>query len=296
MLKSMTGFGKAIYEDEQLRVLVEARSINSKHADVSLQIPRSFTEQTLAWRNLIITYLHRGKIEVTVNYEAKQKAIPQIVVQDSLFKAYYKALEHLANEVGAPANNIFELALKTTGVITSATDKAFDIEAEEHINDKIEETIRVALQNCDQTREQEGKSLLQSISGYLYKITQELTLINSLETNRLDIIKTRLLEKFKPLALELPIDELRLEQELVYHLDKLDITEEKVRLFSHLTYFEKVMHQEEIAGKKLIFITQEIGRELNTMGVKANDAAIQQHVVVMKNELEKIKEQLQNIL
>ncbi|MHB9147755.1 MAG: YicC/YloC family endoribonuclease [Candidatus Amoebophilus sp.] len=296
MQKSMTGFGKAIYEDDQLRVSVEARSVNSKHADVSLQVPKLFTEQTLAWRNLIITYLHRGKIEVTVSYEAKQKATPQIVIQEPLFKAYYKMLEQLANDVSAHTNNIFDIALKTTGVMVNATDKAFDTEIDEHTRDKIEDTIRTALQKCDQTREEEGKTLLQSISSYLYKITQELALINSLDSNRLEVIRTRLLDKLKAISPELPIDELRLEQELVYHLEKLDITEEKVRLANHLAYFEKVMQHEEIAGKKLTFITQEIGRELNTLGVKANDATIQQYVIVMKNELEKIKEQLQNIL
>jgi len=292
----MTGFGKAVYEDNQLRIQVEAKSINAKYADVSLQIPKIFTEQTLAWRNLIISQLHRGKIDVTVSYESKQKANPQIVIQEPLFKAYYKMLEHLANEVGAPTSNIFDVALKTAGVIVNATDKAFDAEIDEHTKDKIEETIRIALQNCDQTREQEGKALLLSISGYLNKIKQELVSIETLDISRLENIKIRLLEKLKAINSELPIDELRLEQELVYHLDKLDITEEKVRLANHLAYFEQVMQDEEIPGKKLTFITQEIGRELNTLGVKANNAAIQQHVIVMKNELEKIKEQLQNIL
>jgi uncharacterized protein (TIGR00255 family) len=292
----MTGFGKATYEDEQLRIQVEVKSVNSKHADVSLQTPKSFIEQTISWRNLVITQLHRGKIEVAVNYEDKQKATPQIVIQEPLFKAYYKMLEHLANEVGAPTNNIFEIALKTAGVMVSTTDKTADVEADEHNKKKIEETIRVALQNCDQTREQEGKALLYSIGDYLSKIKHELVSIETLDTSRLEKIRIRLLEKLKTINSELPVDELRLEQELVYHLDKLDITEEKVRLTNHLAYFEKVMQQEELAGKKLTFITQEIGRELNTLGVKANDATIQQHIIVMKNELEKIKEQLQNIL
>ena len=292
----MTGFGKATYEDGQLRIQVEVKSINAKHADVSLQIPKSFTEQTLAWRNLIVAHLHRGKIEVAVSYEDKHNLTPQIVIQESLFKTYYKVLEHLANEVGAPANNIFDIALKTAGVMFSATDKTADTQAEEHTKDKIEETIRIALQHCDKTREQEGRALLHSISGYLSRIKQELVSIETLDSSRLEKIRIRLLEKLKSINLELPIDEFRLEQELVYHLDKLDITEEKVRLANHLSYFERVMQDEEIAGKKLIFITQEIGRELNTLGVKANDAAMQQHVIVMKNELEKIKEQLQNIL
>ncbi|OJW72807.1 MAG: YicC family protein [Candidatus Amoebophilus sp. 36-38] len=292
MLKSMTGFGKAIYEDEQLRVQIEVKSLNSKHADISLQVPKVFAEHAVGWKNLITAKLHRGKIDLHISYEYKQPANLQIGIQESLFKAYYNLLERLANEVGAPTNKIFQLALKSPGVMVSKGDSEVDAS----IQNKIEHTIQVALQKCDQARMEEGTILATTINTYLQKIAEGLASIEKLDPARSDAIKTKLKGKVESMNSELPIDEPRLEQELIYYLEKIDITEEKVRLATHLAYFENVMQTEELAGKKLGFIAQEIARELNTLGVKANDAAIQKHVIIMKNELEKIKEQLQNIL
>jgi uncharacterized protein (TIGR00255 family) len=288
----MTGFGRATYEDEQLRIHIEVKSLNSKYADVNLQIPRIFAEQTISWRNLITAQLHRGKIELNLMYEYKQKINPQIGIQEALFKSYYTMLERLANEVGAPTHKIFQLALKSPGVMVSAMND----EVNETLSTKIENVIQLALQKCDQARIQEGSILAESIKSYLQKISQELACIEKLDGNREEGMKARLMEKLRNINTEVPIDECRLEQEIVYYLDKIDITEEKVRLASHLAYFETVMQTEEMPGKKLIFIAQEIAREVNTLGVKANDITIQKHVIIMKNELEKIKEQLQNIL
>lgn len=290
----MTGFGKATYEDAQLRVHIEVKSLNSKYADISLQAPKIFNEYTIAWKNLIIETLNRGKIELNISYENKQITDSAVGIQEDLFKAYYIMLERLANEIGASTNKIFQLALKSPGVLASTKTK--DNEVDETIQKRIETILQEALQKCNEARLQEGTILAQTISGYLQKISEGLSYIEELDINREETIRVRLTEKLRNMLTEVPIDPFRLEQEVIYYIDKMDIAEEKTRLASHLAYFETVMQTEDLVGKKLAFIAQEIGRELNTLGVKANDMAIQKYVIIMKNELEKIKEQLQNIL
>lgn len=293
MLQSMTGFGKAIYEDDQLMICVEVKSVNAKYADINLQVPKNLTEQVLPWRNLIKTQLQRGKIDLLVNYVDKQQANPAWAVQESLFKAYYRNFERLAREVGACTDPIFQMAMQAPGVMLTNM-------AQEPIHtsvlQKIESTLQTALQRCNQARTQEGEILAKSIQGYLAKITQGLHQVDQLDTRRIIRIKEKLMERLNLLPATHPVDESRLAQEMIYYLEKLDFKEERVRLDSHLAYFEQVMHTDPLPGRNLSFITQEIGRELNTLGSKANDAAIQQHVTAMKNELEKIKEQLLNIL
>eukprot|EP01132_Coremiostelium_polycephalum_P000291 gene291-380_t len=289
----MTGFGKATYEDNTLRIQVEIKSVNAKHADVNLQTPPILIAYATAWRNILIDQLQRGRIEAIIHYDSKQGDDLPFSIQAPLFKSYYKMLEGLAHDVGAPTNDIFSFVLKRPEIMTRST--ATDATESEYLQ-RIEETLYVALQNCQQYRLAEGKKLASDIMGYLDQIQHNLTAIEALDTTRIDRVKARLLSKLQALLLSTSVDEQRLEQELVYHLDKLDITEEIARLKSHLAYFDQVMKEEKMAGKKLLFVVQEIGRELNTLGVKSGDAAIQQHIIIMKNELEKAKEQLQNIL
>ncbi|MEM7055309.1 MAG: YicC/YloC family endoribonuclease [Bacteroidota bacterium] len=292
MLKSMTGYGRAEFEDEELYVSATVKTLNAKHADVNLHLPSAFTAQEIAWRQLAITHLERGKIVLTINYESKRAATPSMQINRALFKAHYTMLQSLAEEVGAPATALFQLALQTPEVITKA-DNNITFAGYTQV---IERVIQEALQQCDQTRRKEGAMLAQNIATYLQHIKQGLASVEKLDANRIEAIREKLAAKLALLKGTYPVDENRLEQELIYYTERLDITEEKVRLSCHLAYFEAVMSSDQAVGKKLSFIAQEIGREINTIGSKSNDADIQKHVVLMKDELEKIKEQLQNIL
>jgi uncharacterized protein (TIGR00255 family) len=292
MLKSMTGFGRAHWEDGQVRIQVEVRSLNAKHADVSLRLPRVYSDKELAWKNLVVEPLERGRISLIVDYEYKQADIRQVEINQTLFKAYYSTLADLAKEVGSVDSDLFSITLKIPGVMGALEEAT----ADEAVIQKIESAIRAAVKECDQTRGEEGEVLARNIAGYLQHISQSLTEIEALDSHRVESIRLKLVDKISSLKSQLPIDENRLEQELIYYIERIDITEEKVRLAKHLAYFENVLYHEAVAGKKLGFIAQEIGREINTIGAKANDATMQKCVILMKDELEKIKEQLQNIL
>ena len=291
-LRSMTGYGQAHFEDNRLRISVEVKSINSKHADVSLKIPRAFSAQEVAWRNLVTAHLVRGKVMLTITYEHKLAASPVTYIDQELFKTYYDTLNKMAQEVGATSQEIFRLALQCPEVITKPEQ---DIDPE--VDEKILATVlKDALQQCDQSRQIEGAALAKKLSLYLENIKKCLAAVEKLAPTRKKAIREKLKANVVSLAATPPIDEERLEQELLYYVERLDITEEVVRLTQHLAYFEEVMESTQSEGKKLGFIAQEMGREINTIGAKANDAAIQKEVILMKEELEKIREQVQNIL
>ena len=292
MLQSMTGYGRAIAEDEHARISIEVKSLNAKQADVSMFVPKMCADQELAWKNLVIKHLERGRIVLTINYENKQPAIAQVRLNKPLFKAYYHRLHALAEEVGASTTALFQIALQAPEV----TPQVEASMADQSATQTIAATIEAAIQACKLTRQEEGRLLAQSMATYAQHIGQNLADLEALDAKRMQAIRIKLVDKLSPLQAKLPIDENRLEQELIYYIERLDITEEKVRLAKHLAYFEEVMHHQAAVGKKLGFIAQEIGREINTIGAKANDAALQKHVILMKEELEKIKEQLQNIL
>ncbi|MEM7382811.1 MAG: YicC/YloC family endoribonuclease [Bacteroidota bacterium] len=292
MLKSMTGYGQAVFEDDQYRVQVEVKTLNAKQAEVTLRCPSVFTAQEIPWRNLAISHLVRGKMLLAIDYEPRQAATPPISIDQALFKTYYKTLQTLANEVGAPTTALFPLAWNAPAVLQRA-DAALPTEEDIH---RIELTVRAALQQCDQVRSQEGIVLARHIDTYLQHIKQGLTCIEKIAPISREAIKDKLIAKVMALQDVQPVDKNRLAQELLYYTERLGITEEVVRLAQHLSYFEETMQRNQPVGKKLSFIAQEMGREINTIGAKAQDAAIQKQVVLMKDELEKIKEQLQNIL
>lgn len=288
----MTGYGQAVLENEQYRVQVEVKTLNAKQPEVTLRFPNAFTAQEIPWRNLAITHLIRGKILLAIDYDPKQAAEHPIPINQALFKAYYKTLQTLAEEVRAPATELFPLAWHAPAVlqkVDTTLPTAADIQ-------RIERAIQKALQQCDKVRSQEGAVLAQHIATYLQYIKQGLARIEKMAPISRGAMKDKLIAKLMALQDVQPVDENRLAQELLYYAEKLDITEETVRLAQHLNYFEEVMQSNQPVGKKLSFIAQEMGREINTMGAKAQDAAMQQQVVLMKDELEKIKEQLQNIL
>jgi uncharacterized protein (TIGR00255 family) len=292
MIKSMTGYGEANYKDDSLRISAEVRAINAKYADITLRLPKAFSAQEIAWRNLAVACLERGKIILSVTYERNDVTLSQTHINSTLFKRHYHILRSLAEEVGASTQVLFQLAMQFPEVIAKS-DQDVDHEENPQLFEKI---IQAALQQCDQSRQQEGAVLASKLSGYLQGIKKSLEEVRKLDPVRSKVIRKKLQESIKAVIAAHAMDETRLEQEVLYYLERLDITEEKVRLAQHLFYFEEVMRGPQSEGKKLGFIAQEIGREINTIGSKANDVAIQKEVILMKDELEKIKEQLQNIL
>ena len=292
MIQSMTGYGEATYEDERLRISVEVKSINAKYVDVSMRLPKAFSAQEIVWRNLAIAHLERGTITVSLTYERKDTILHPTYIDQTLFKHYYQMLQTLADEVGAPSQALFELAMHAPEVVGKASQEL----GREEDYQALEKVIQSALQQCTKSRQIEGSVLANKLSDYLRIMKDGLEKIKKLDVDRKKTIKKKLQASVMPWVTTNTIDETRLEQELIYYLERLDITEEQVRLAQHLSYFEEVMQSTQAVGKKLGFIAQEIGREINTIGAKANDAAMQKEVILMKDELEKIKEQLQNIL
>jgi uncharacterized protein (TIGR00255 family) len=291
MIKSMTGYGSASFENDKLAVTIEIKTLNSKFLDTNLKLPKQFADKELEIRGFLSEKLERGKISLLIDYQNKEKHLPQVSINRELFKFYIQELNSLAEESGAATNENFKLALNFPEVINYE-----NIPDTEEIKSEWKEifgVLQTAVQLCDEFRLKEGEILKDKIIKNLQKIkffSEEIALLDPL---RADAVKARLRQHLKELE---QIDENRFEQEIIYYLEKLDINEEKVRLSSHLDFFMEVITTDQSPGKKLGFISQEIGREINTIGSKANDAGIQRLVVGMKEELEQIKEQLLNIL
>jgi uncharacterized protein (TIGR00255 family) len=292
MIKSMTGFGQVSKEDGQVQITTELRTLNSKFLDLNLRLPKVFSDREIEVRNLITEKLERGKVSLTVEYlPYADKEIKQSY-NASLFGAYYTELKKLAESVGAPHDNLFELALNSPDVIQNKLSE--EINEEEWL--KVKNCIVESIAKCEDFRRMEGKVLEKMLAECIELIGSALADIEALDPKRVEKIRERLKGNVENLLGEEGYDPNRLEQEIIFYIEKLDINEEKVRLRSHLDYFMVVLHDAQNNGKKLGFISQEIGREINTIGSKANDADIQKYVVVMKEELEKIKEQLNNVL
>ncbi len=289
MIKSMTGFGKATLELENKTINIEIRSLNSKGADVSIRLSSVYRNYELELRNDIAKQLERGKIDVSVYIENKQEETP-IEINIALAKAYKQKLQILATELNEPLNDVIYQVLKLPDVL-----KGERKEADENEWKSIKAGISQAILQLNNFRDMEGQSLNKDFEERLTKIKNCLDEVKTLDEKRINIIKARIRTNLYDVIAKDKIDENRFEQELIYYIEKLDINEEKVRLQTHLDYFLSTMI-EPSAGRKLNFIAQEIGREINTIGSKANDAQIQKIVVLMKDELEKIKEQCNNVL
>lgn len=288
MLQSMTGFGKVICELSDKTYSIEIKSLNSKQIDISTRIPSMYKHKEIELRNKISKQLLRGKIELTIASDTNGEEKSTLINSD-LVKAYYKQIQDLASELG---NNIadeylLQIVMRFPEVFTTEQKKISETEWE-HIIKSVREAVEMLV--C--FRKQEGSALEKAITGYVQNIESLLSQIDKFEKNRITTIKNRIQQALKDIS----IDKNRYEQELIYYLEKLDISEEKVRLKNHCTYFSETMKQQVTVGKKLNFIAQEIGREINTIGSKANDSDIQKIVVQMKDELEKIKEQLMNVV
>lgn len=292
MIKSMTGFGQQSFDDGQSQTYVEVKSLNSKFLDLNLRLPKQFADKEIEVRTLISDMLERGKVSVVIEFErAADNAIKQSYNED-LFAAYYAELKKLADKVVAPYDQLFQLALSSPDVIKNNQDDS--IGDDQWL--KVKDVIVRALKQCDQFRIDEGKVLGGMLKECCMSIEQNLESIKALDPKRVDRIRERLKNNVTSFFGEEGFDTNRLEQEIIFYIEKLDINEEKVRLKSHIDYFIKAVNEPQSNGKKLGFISQEIGREINTIGSKSNDAEMQKHVVVMKEELEKIKEQLNNVV
>ena len=290
MLQSMTGYGQATYEGAQVQASVEVKTINSKQADVSLRLPAALAAQEMAWRRQVLAHLGRGKVAVTVTCVHRGAAVAH--VDQGRFKAHYQALQALAAAVGAAPQDLFALALQgMAGGDAAAQDTAVGA-----CLPHLERTLQAALHQCVQSRQAEGAALAKALQAHCQVLQKGLQRVEQQDPTRRQAAREKLQAALKVWRSAEQIDENRLEQELIYYLERLDIVEEKVRLGQHLAYFQEVLQAGQVAGKKLGFIAQEIGRELNTIGAKANHAPLQKTVVHMKEALENIKEQLHNVL
>lgn len=291
MIKSMTGFGLASADQENVKFAVEIKSLNSKFLELNLKLPRAFSDKELLLRNICSKEIERGKVSVSVNIERSEENLKGATINAALLSKYYKELEAINQSLGANSNNLLQAVLSFPEVISYVEE-----EANESDWSILNETFQQALANFNQFRVTEGEVLRRDLELRIKNILQFFSEVEVLEPLRIPQIKNRLLLFLEENAGKVNVDQNRLEQELIYYIDKLDITEEKIRLKSHCDYFMQTLKSKDANGKKLGFISQEIGREINTMGAKANDAQIQQLVVGMKEELEKIKEQLLNVL
>jgi uncharacterized protein (TIGR00255 family) len=292
MIKSMTGFGQVSFDDGQSQMHVEVKSLNSKFLDLNLRLPKQLSDREMEVRNLISETLERGKVSVSIEVEQLQTGEIKQTYNETLFTAYYSELKKLADKVYAPYDNLFQLALNSPDVIANKVDAEPDEEAWKRTKGMLIE----ALKQCDKFRSDEGKVLELMLTECCVNIERNLDSIRQLDPRRVTRIRERLKNNVTGFFGEEGFDTNRVEQEIIFYVEKLDINEEKVRLKSHLDYFVAALREPQSNGKKLGFIAQEIGREINTIGSKANDAEIQKHVVLMKEDLEKIKEQLNNVI
>ncbi len=292
MIKSMTGFGQSSLDDGQYQIAIEVKSLNSKFLDLNLRLPKTFSEKEIEVRNMISEALERGKVSVAIDFERVSDGEVTQTYNESLFVAYYSELKKLADRVVAPYDALFQMALNSPNVIQSRSSE----DLPEEMWSKVKNLLSEVLVKCDKFRVDEGKVLDKMLVHCCKVIEENLERIKELDPKRIQRIRDRLKNNVTSFFGEEGFDSNRLEQEIIFYIEKLDINEEKVRLKSHIDYFLHALREPQSNGKKLSFITQEIGREINTIGSKSNDAEMQQHVVVMKEELEKIKEQLNNVL
>lgn len=287
MLKSMTGFGKASMEFQSKKIIVEIRSLNSKSIDINTRIPSAYREIESDIRKQISSFLIRGKIDIYISIESLGAKKP-LVINKELVKLYYKELKELNNDLGESTEDYLSLILKMPDVYVSSREDL--VEEEKNIVFNI---INEAIENLNHYRRKEGEDLEVELLKRINNIREFLLKVPKFEKERIDIIRDRIKNSLEENSFN--HDANRLEQEIIFYIEKLDIAEEKMRLSNHLDYFIDSM-KEESSGKKLGFISQEIGREINTLGSKSNHADMQTLVVNMKENLEKVKEQVLNTL
>lgn len=286
MIQSMTGFGKASLQLSTKKITVEVKSLNSKGLDLSVRMPSSYREMELGLRNQIALKLERGKVDFSIFIESTAEQT-STKVNVPIVKAYINQLREVYPD--ADQTELMKMAIRMPDTLKTERE-----EIDENDWAEIQKVILEALDYIGEFRKDEGASLEKEFQLRIGNIRQYMNDALALDPERVQAIKDRLQTAIAELKVN--VDENRFEQELIYYLEKLDITEEKVRLTNHLDYFLETINGTEANGRKLGFITQEMGREINTMGSKSNHAQMQKLVVMMKDELEKIKEQVLNVL
>jgi len=294
MIKSMTGFGRAVLETESLSVKAEVKSLNSKYSDTTIRISNVFSGKEIEVKGLVAKKLERGKVNLNVTYVSKRPDLISVKINKPLVSSYFTEMQSISQELGDSGHDLFRLAM----MMPDAYLRDEDEEALEQDWVVVKQAINEAIEQCDEFRAHEGEHLSKLFESYVHNIDQLLSKVIALDPERLEKVRERIKKQVSDFENSENFDANRFEQELIYYVEKLDITEEKTRLKKHLTYFTETLKggNGSSKGKKLNFVAQEIGREINTIGSKANHAEIQKLVVNMKDELEKIKEQLYNVL
>ena len=290
MIRSMTGYGKATGDYKSKTISVEIKSLNSKFFDLNLRLPHPYKDKEMDLRSLFLKEAERGKMDVMITMESDLSQQENLLNRE-IIKSLLTDLKAVKKEFSLQNDNLLQIVMQMPQVVNTDSD-----EADENEWKYISSLISQAIEKFNLFRQREGQNLQQDISLRMNLILQLLEQITPFEEGRINTVRSKLINSLKALGGNIETDKNRFEQELIYYLEKLDITEEKVRLAEHCRYFLSMLNDENNNGKKLGFLMQEIGREINTIGSKANDADIQRKVVEMKDEAEKIKEQLSNIL
>ena len=288
----MTGYGKTIVELPDKKVNIEIKSLNSKAMDLSTRVAPLYREKEMEIRNFIAQQVERGKVDFTLWIEKKDATDVMVPINQSTMAAYYKRLSEIVEETGIPAPQDWFTTLLRMPDVMSTKDEAVELSEEEW--NAVFEGVKKAVQLLLDFRKQEGEALDKKFRTNITRIGELLASVEPYEKDRVPKIKERILDAIEKLPVE--YDKNRMEQELIYYIEKLDINEEKQRLSNHLAYFISTMEGKYGQGKKLGFIAQEMGREINTLGSKSNQAEMQRIVVQMKDELEQIKEQVLNVM
>jgi uncharacterized protein (TIGR00255 family) len=291
MIKSMTGYGKSVCELRNKKIVIEIKSLNSKQLDINSRIANGLKEKEIEIRNLVSERLQRGKIDLFISVENEGESASYAINKELAKRFYRELLEITAGFDEKGSSDYLNVVMRMPDVLVPEKD---EISVEEW--DRMLLAIQDALNDVESFRLSEGGSIGKELLQRNTRITNLLSEITPFENQRLENLRLKISKDIHDIAKREDIDENRFEQELIYYLEKLDITEEKFRLAKHCEYFNETLAEPESQGKKLSFILQEMGREINTLGSKANDVSIQKIVVRMKDELEKIKEQLFNIL
>ncbi|MCI5059371.1 MAG: YicC family protein [Flavobacteriales bacterium] len=290
MIYSMTGFGRATGVFEGKKITIEVKALNSKQLDISLKCPSYFRVKEMEIRKATANALKRGKIDINVFTESLG-IDGKATINEELVKSYFDDLGKILNDLNLPLkSDLLDSILKLPEVLKSDKDEMSDAEWQ-----FTSDLLDGVLKDVNSFRASEGESIESDLQSRVSNISEILSAVNEQDKARQPRIKQRIKQSLESIALESDFDENRFEQEMIYYLEKMDISEEKSRLASHCGYFSETMDGK-AQGRKLSFISQEIGREINTIGSKANDAEIQKNVVLMKDELEKIKEQCANVL
>ena len=286
MIQSMTGYGKSVIQLPTKKISIEIKSLNSKNLDLNTRMPSMYREKELSIRKLIASKLVRGKIDFSLYMEITGEETSTQINQ-TVVKQYIKQLKNVINT--GDETEFLKMAIRLPDALTTEREEIDESEWKQ-----ISDVIDSSLEKIQQYRLDEGKSLETDFINRAQNISRLLDDVIAMDPDRIDGVRERLAKGISEIKEK--VDENRFEQELVYYIEKFDITEEKVRLTNHLDYFQKALKSDDSNGKKLGFISQEMGREINTIGSKSNHAPMQKLVVQMKDELEKIKEQLLNVL